>query len=304
MIPIVFSTDDGYAMPTSVAIKSIVDTTSSDYLDFVILYKDSLNDISKTILSFAAQSEKKHINISYIDVGERLTLAKSHIGHITAATYYRILLPLLLPDCDKCIYLDGDVIVSDDISKLAEIELTSSEYIAGVSTIMIQLSSKKTQETRMNKIGIPDFNKYINAGVLIMNLKSLRENNCINKMIDLVPCDYPVQDQDILNVVCYGHIKILPPRYNVLPSIYHMSLRKLRHVYSYEDIVDARNFPCVIHYANKIKPWRYVNVKQGERWRQTYNELFYQIRINSDHYSVFNRLSALLKRVLYRIKCI
>lgn len=305
MIPVVFSTDDGYAMPTAVAIKSMLDNYSGNEIEIYILFKDSLSPLSKAIMERAIEktfNEQLRAVIHYLDVGEKMNIASSHISHISSATYYRVILPELLNTYDRCIYLDGDVIVAGDIADLTFIEMTDNDYIAGVSTVMIQTCSESVRQERIRIIGIPDFKTYVNAGMLLLNLKAMRDNGLVEKMMDLVPKAFPVQDQDIINVVCYGHVKTLSPRFNVLPSIYRMSPKKLRMVYKQEEIDDARKNPCVIHYADKRKPWKYDNIIEGDRWRTIYNSMFSCLNVESNHYGAKAIIREFLMRATRKTK--
>lgn len=292
-------------MPTAVAIKSLLDTFSGDALEIYILFKDSLSPLSRAVLETALEKTSNtavHARIVYLPVGAKMNGASSHIAHISAATYYRIVLPELLGAYDRCIYLDGDVIVAGDLADLAKIELNDDEYMAGVSTVMIQTCREAVRQERMRQIGIPDFRTYVNAGVLLLNLKALRDRGLVEKMLELIPKAFPVQDQDILNVVCYGHIKMLPPRYNVLPSVYRMRRHPLLTVYTWEELDAAKSRPCVIHYADKRKPWKYDNIPQGERWRSAYNSMFSQFHMESYHYGVLDKLKAFLTRIARKAK--
>lgn len=305
MIPVVFSTDDGYAMPTAVAIKSMLDNFSGNSITIYILFKDCLSELSKAIMETALDktiNKNVRVELSYLDVGESMNIANSHIAHISAATYYRIILPDLLPNDDRCIYLDGDIVVSGDIAELSEILLSDGEYVAGVSTVMIQTCGESVRKERIEEIGIPDFKTYVNAGMLLLNLKALRNNDMVEKMMELVPKAFSVQDQDIINVVCYGHIRMLPPRFNVLPSIYKMNNSKLQTVYQLTDIEEARRNPCIIHYADKRKPWKYDNIHEGERWRKTYNSMFAKINMESNHYGPKEKIEYFLMRVARKTK--
>lgn len=277
--PIVFAMDDRYAMPTGVAIKSIVNHFSGKYLNFFILYSGKLSPMSKGILCEAIQSDKITINLTYIDVKNVISKASSHIEHISAATYYRIALPVLLSEHDQCLYLDGDIVVTDDIYPLLQIELKSDEYVAGVSTVLIQTARDSVKKERLKKLGIGNFDTYINAGVALLNLKALRDNGCVERMIEMIPHNFPVQDQDILNIVCFDKVKLLHPRYNLTPRISNNDKRAYK-VFSKKEIEEANNKPCIIHYADKMKPWRFKGLSKAEEWFRVYDELFANIKLS------------------------
>lgn len=272
--PIVFAMDDNYAMPTAVALYSILKHTKETALEFYVLYSNSLSDISKEMLDKALERAGRNASLNYINVDGMLDGLKSSISHISVATFYRILLPLVLNEYDSCLYLDGDIVAVDDIGKLLSLKLSDQTYVAGVKTVMLQTAREKVKKQRMSQLGIDDIEQYINAGVTLLNLKALRDNDCVRKMIDLIPKGFPLQDQDIINKVCYKKTMNLPPRYNVMPITLNKWSRRPSLIYGKDELKQARNSPCIIHYADKNKPWRYDNIPMVELWDEAYKDLF------------------------------
>jgi lipopolysaccharide biosynthesis glycosyltransferase len=73
---------------------------------------------------------------------------------INNMTYYRLLLPSILSDCDKCLYLDSDIIVCGDLYELLKIEIDDS-YIAGVKApwyILYADAKSHTTVTSYNEV--------------------------------------------------------------------------------------------------------------------------------------------------------
>ncbi len=274
IIPIVFATDENYIMPTAVAVKSLVSNYSGENLLFVILVKSELSAESKNILKSAAESTNIDTQIMYSKIDERLFGdLKSHISHISMATYYRLLLPQILPDYGKCLYLDGDVIVNGDIKDLLDIPLSDKDYVAGVKAFS-SITSKLAGKKHLAILNISTIENYVNAGVLLLNLEALRKSGVAQSWIELAQNDYPVQDQDVINVACFGNIKILPPKYNAMPAIFKSPVFRLKRVFSSHEISEAKNKPCIIHYAEKYKPWKYSDIENAELWYQYYKELY------------------------------
>lgn len=274
MTPIVFSTDDNYVMPTAVAIRSIVANTDLGVIDFFILFKDSLSAKSKAILKRAVQWERKTVNLDFLNVASFVNRAESHIGHISGATYYRLALPDLLQRYDQCLYLDGDIIVAGDIKPLLEMSLADEYLVAGVKATGPIFYKSKDRKKILEELEIPDLDQYVNAGVLLMNLKGMRKENLANKMIQMIPKEYTVQDQDIINIVCYNKIYFLGPQYNAMPTIFEYPKAVLNKAYSLNDIREAKKTPRIIHFANKYKPWKYSDRPKGDIWYATYQNIF------------------------------
>ena len=105
----------------------------------------------------------------------------------------------------------------------------------------------------------------VNAGVLLYNLKQMREDNITQKFIKLSDKDWPSYDQDIMNVVCYGKIKILPPKYNVMIKHLFINDVRLNDLYTKEEIEEAKNKPYLIHFLDEQKPWQGFR-KYGSYW--------------------------------------
>lgn len=275
MTPIVFSTDDNYVMPTAVAIRSIVANTDLKTIEFYIIFRDSLSAQSKATLKKAAQCDDKIINLEFLDVAPFVSKAESHIGHISGATYYRLALPELLRKYDQCLYLDGDIIVVGNIKSLLKISLADKYLIAGVRATSPIFYKIKVKQKILKELEIPDLNQYVNAGVLLINLKEMRKANLANKMIQMIPREYTVQDQDIINIVCYNKILFLSPKYNAMPTLFEYPEITLNKAYILNDIREAKRTPCIIHFANKYKPWRYSDIPKGDIWYATYRKIFH-----------------------------
>ena len=116
----------------------------------------------------------------------------------TYMSMMRVALPMLLPEEDRCLYLDMDTIVEWDISDLWDLDLTG-KYFAAVR--------------EPDKSG-PGFD-YINAGVMMMNLEMMRDG-LANEIIRLLNRSfYPCKEQDLYSELCQGKMLLLPGDYNV-----------------------------------------------------------------------------------------
>ena len=117
-------------------------------------------------------------------------------SYISINTYYRLLIHDII-NVDKIIYLDSDIIVADDIAKLWNIRIDNA-CIAGALD-----EGGVTQSRRLN---LGNDSTYVNAGILVFNLKNIRR--CFqNPMQTYLEAFYfnrkwiILQDQDILNIV-------------------------------------------------------------------------------------------------------
>jgi lipopolysaccharide biosynthesis glycosyltransferase len=261
-IPIVLSSDDEYTLYMYTTMISILENKNKNtyYAFYLLVPSNFLKSNINKILSIA---DKYKCFITFINMDEKIfKYINMNIPHITVPTYYRLLIGDLLPnEIDKCIYLDSDICVCKDLSELFNIDIKEN-YIAGVVSPIYFFSEKK----HCKRLNLPSMKQYVNAGMLIMNLKQIRKDNMTRKFIDLSKKNYDSQDQDVLNVACYGKILTLPPKYNAQVLRLKENNPLLRELYREEDIIEAKNSPFIIHYSNKKKPWNSLGIYMEKYW--------------------------------------
>ena len=86
------------------------------------------------------------------------------------------------------------------------------------------------------------------------------------KFVELSKKNYSSQDQDVVNIACYGKIITVPPKYNAMTTRLQQNDARLRDLYSEEDIWKANKHPYIIHYADKNKPWNSSFVYMEQYW--------------------------------------
>ena len=90
---------------------------------------------------------------------------------------------------------------------------------------------------------------------MIFNLNKIREDELDIKMIDAIDAGYKYMDQDIINKLCYGKIKILPLRYDFFTEYYGGLSRQKLSGYSLEELDAAEQKTAVYHFVGIFKPW-------------------------------------------------
>ena len=260
-IPIVMAADENYAMPMCVAMNSILESKAAktNYIFYLMIPEK----FQETACAKYDELLKRYpgTTIEYLVMGSLFADISLHIPHITTPTYYRLLISEMLLNYDKCIYLDADVLICDDLTELYNFDL-GSNYIAGVKAAGYHLPDGNIKYCE--KIGIPSIDQYVNAGVLLLNLRELRVNGIHSKFVELTSKHMPTQDQDIINIVCYNHIAFLPFKYNAMPKLLYEKITE--QVFSVQEIEEARSNPVIIHYADKLKPWNGFFGPFFDRW--------------------------------------
>ncbi len=276
-IPIAIATDNNY-IPLIVTLVSLNENARKDtFYDIYVLIDDLFKPCSKQIVNACLKRYESSCSLYFTNVGSVFEEAPARIAHITRPTFFRLVVPELLNE-DKCIYLDTDTIVLSDLQSLFMTTLKNC-YIAGVrhpEIILCEGENKVCMEA-----GIPSNEQYINAGVLVMNLKELRSNGMVRNFLKLIPKNFITQDQDIINYACYGKIHFLSFKYNVMTKLAGMNIQDYKNCFQKEDIKEAWNRPCIIHYADQNKPWNSSEcVFMDYWWKYFRRSLLYKNIVN------------------------
>jgi lipopolysaccharide biosynthesis glycosyltransferase len=196
-------------------------------------------------LKFIVEKFDPASTIAFLNAGDDISGANTKGAPI--GTYYRLLLPTLLPDLDKIIYLDVDIVVCTDLIELNGIDM-GGNLLAGVKDIL----NYKTKRTGMSK---PE--EYINAGILLINLKEIRTQDLYSTWIKLSKTEtFKYYDQDILNITCQNRIVQLPLKFNFYPGNKNVGYKKAikSRLHTKREFEEAMKFPVILHYIY-IKPW-------------------------------------------------
>lgn len=267
IIPIALAADENYAVPMSVTIASILrNAKPKTKYDIYILASDDFSPASKALL-LKFEERYPGCKINFFDIKEIFDDAHLEIAHITKTAYNRLLLPSLLPQYSKCIYLDTDVIVNTDLTNLYRTNV-DDYYTAGVKAAgYIYPERKNAQETE--RLHLPSVDNYINSGVMVMNLDKLRKHGLEKTFVEM---SAKFHDQDVINICCYNNIKILPLTFNLMTKyICRKNGRYLvneigEHVYPVDERKAALERPVIVHFADRKKPWNDRNCPLGEYW--------------------------------------
>ena len=179
----------------------------------------------------------------------------------TEAASLRLLLPELLPELDRILYLDCDIIVRQDLARLWEETDLGDNYLGAVYEAAIE-----GQAERFRALGC-DPAKYFNSGFLLLNLKQMREENVSEKLLEACRVPYlEFPDQDALNQVCQGRVLPLSPLYNSIRTFF-IPKYKPDFVRQYgEELWQRVQREATIHYTGG-KPWDLFTVQFGAWWR-------------------------------------
>lgn len=178
----------------------------------------------------------------------------------TVAAAYRLLLPELLPEYDKVLYADCDMVVQNDLAALFREVDMGDHYLAGVAEATLDF-----QLPHMEAIGCTP-GTYINSGFLIMNLDQLRQDKMVEKFMAAASAAFLLfPDQDVLNQLCKGRILYLAPYHNAIRTFYLPQYKQAFLNYYTEQDWQAVQRHGNIHYTGG-KPWKTFTVRFEDWW--------------------------------------
>ncbi len=173
-------------------------------------------------------------------------------GFTRKATWYRIFLPELLPEVERVLFLDADLIVLGSLQALWETDLDDC-YLAAVTNLL-----QHDHMHRPAELGIDRPQDYFNAGVMLMNLELMRRDGCAEALyaygtehVDQLM----FRDQDALNAVLSGRRRPLHPRWNCMNAI--LSFPYAGYAFGTREVEEARQDPAIRHFEGPAqnKPW-------------------------------------------------
>lgn len=256
-IVIAFATDSNYMAPTYIAVYNIMKHGNPNYhyQIFIMVPGDCKGDKDFRII----EELHRNCNIGFLSMDhiqiKPYLNGDSRVSHINEITYYRFSLPDLLQHFNKCLYLDADIAVVGDVAEIFDIDVDNC-YIAGVRNVFVDEQEQSKYSARCMELGIASLEKYINAGVLLMNLSKMRENHFTEELWkEASSKTYLYNDQDIINKFCYPYIKIISARNNVL--LPYLRDTDLASRLLSEDYKKSINDPIILHYASGAKPWNF-----------------------------------------------
>ncbi len=267
IIPIFFAVDDNYVPYLTVALRSLIDNSSEKYNYRIHILIDALKDENKILLSSMATD---HVTVEYVSVAGKLReiCSRLHIrDYYSKATYYRFFVPEMFPGYDRGVYLDCDIVLTADVAELYHCHIGKNLVAAVNDEIIADIEVFARYSEKV--LSIPR-EKYFNAGILVMNLKEMRQVKIEEQFANLLSKrTYRVaQDQDYLNKLCYGKTYHLPLKWNKTPMPHS----------------DPKRIPKIAHYKINFKPWRYDNIP--------YAELFWEYAAKTPFYTFLTDMKA------------
>ncbi len=245
-IELAFAVDDKLGSRLPVVLESIIEHVSSPLRAHLLTRGLDASYQATLERDFGAAMDLVFYDFGSVDYGSGVRM----LSHTTVSTLDRLLLPHLLHDLDKIIYLDADLLVTADLAELWTLPLQGQRLAAKSSSSpgaryvyqMVQhalatMPSSQARDARRQLYGAyPMLCRAFNAGVLIMNLARMRSEGFARRFIPMIE-NYGMNDQDVLNVYAGADRLELDPAWNAIPR---------------QDLTDGAK---IVHFAGPVKPW-------------------------------------------------
>ena len=252
---LVFAANEAYALPLAVSLHSAVRRMSRPVP--VVIADSGLSANTRRVLDRIADSAGAP-SLRYIDQGE-LDLERNLSRH-SASALTRLQVPRLLVDeYETLVYLDSDVLVTDDLSRMPapqEHTICAAPDAGGPAFRF---------KEHLGGFEVEPDTPYFNTGVLVLKTREWVASDIerrANGFLETQGARLCYPDQDALNLVFNGEWTPLHARWNVqLDAIWSRSS-----TLDPEALEGARD-PAVLHYISQRKPWHCARPRRERvRW--------------------------------------
>lgn len=305
-IAVCLGADDNYTPFAGLVISSIVQNASPDKNYDIILFSNGICPANRDLL---VRTLKKQPNVSlrFVDSLAFMTGDLFERDHINRSTYLRFIIPRALRLYPKAVYLDCDIVVNRDIAELYETDL-GDHYLAAVRDTIdpcwYKANHDRIQDNIRDRLGMDKPYDYFNCGILVINIPVFNALFPTEALFSLAKSRrWLWQDQDLLNYLCKGHTLLLSQKWNVLVHR-HPSLTLGEEYFApkwlYDQYLEARKDPYIIHYCGRQQPCYQPLVDLGEYfWAYARNSAMYEILLNyaaAEHANRWARKNSLAVR--------
>ena len=267
-VPVAFICDSHFVIPTAVAITSLIcNKNPNTYYDIYIIAVDLSEMEMKKFYEFKGGKANVHIIEASLEKYEDM----QQYGLVNSTTYLKFDLPDLIPDQDKVLYLDGDIVIQKDLSDLFGINI--KDYYAGAVKSIVMIDNAL------------NLKKYFFSGVMLLNLKLMRENNTSTALLNIGRSvdKLKFMDQDCFNILFDNKVKFLPIIYDCPYNLFlkyrdKYTLDYINKYYetNYLSFENIKNDSYIIHFAGHEKPWTYFDVGSASEWDEYFKNSPYK----------------------------
>jgi lipopolysaccharide biosynthesis glycosyltransferase len=280
-VPILLCFDNNYVIPAGVAIHSLL--THADpacRYRILALHSDITPENQARLRQLA--SDFSHAELEFIDLKGQFSELFERTrtkGHYSKEMYYKLLAPSILPDCDKVLISDVDVVFLGDVSRdFLAFDVTRDGFLAGSPGLVKRDSwvARVADNYRANFSAEEIGRLKVGAGYFVANLAQMRAAGLQERLVAFATENSArllQPEQDTFNLVCAPHIKLLPADSMVCSFSYEFYRSEADWAddlhYPPEEVGRALHRPIQLHYAGVDKPWKRPGTVRGHHWFET-----------------------------------
>jgi lipopolysaccharide biosynthesis glycosyltransferase len=250
-IDIVCTIDKNYVQHCAVMLCSLSRNNPGIDFNVFIITPGLSKHLENKLLLFL---RKLRFTVSFVTI-DKSKLANAPVyGHVSLATYFRLLIPSLLDSSiKKVLFLDSDMIIRREISSFWRLDISNYAHAA--------VENSGLDPVYPQKLGIDPGNSYFNAGVLLINLEAWRDKNVQTEGIDFMD-RYPDRivfwDQDVLNYLLQGSWLKVTPRWNA-QEVFFKDYTSDELGITAQEHEEIKSNPSIVHFtgSGSCKPWHY-----------------------------------------------
>ena len=293
-IPILFTFDQSLEMPAGVCMTSLLENAGDDTFYEIYVLHGPHCDFSKSRL-YDLPEVYSNCKLTFRRV-EGEFVGGYEIRGIPETAYYRLISPELIPEYDKFLYSDVDVIFREDLGKYYSIDL-GNNYFGAVDTCSVLRPDY--QKYLADEYGYDYRNGYYYSGNLVIGAKQLLQDGKLKEFRELGKNNYHQQDMTIINLACKGRITPLTPAYCLATPLYSLMVnrrKEMEGIYGVEEINHALK-TGIVHY-NGAKPWNGPCPNMDIWWYYYRKSIFFNEKFAHDFW--LGQRDALMKMPLVK----
>ena len=268
-------------MPAGVCLTSLLESADKDTFYDIFILHGPYCDFSRSQLH-ELPNRYGNCRLTFRKV-EGEFVGGYEIRGIPETAYYRLISPALIPEYDKFLYSDVDVIFREDLGKYYGIDI-GDHYFGAVDTCSVLRPSY--QKYLADEYGLDYRKGYYYSGNLIINARQLLKDGMLDEFRRLGKNNYHQQDMSIINIACQGRIYPLTPAYCLSTPLYDLMVNRraeMEALYGADEIAHALG-SGIVHY-NGAKPWQGPCPNADIWWAYYRRSIFFDEKFASDFWT-------------------
>lgn len=258
-IPIVFTLNNNYVLYTYIAIYSLIKNASDDNLYLIYILHTNLSDNNCELLETLGT---KNVKIKCMNIEQCIVdIVLEGTDKLPIEVYYRLFISEIFSEYEKVLYLDCDICVLEDVSKLYKTDIKDYTLAATLNNY------SKVSDEHYKALNL-DVRKTFCTSVLLINTAQFKKQKILERSIELLNEDYLRSkrlygwtEQDVLNIILYENFYILDRKWSYTPST--------------NEYGSTPQEVCIRHYAGG-KPWENPEILESPA------EFFWDFAVETD----------------------